>query len=128
MIEQLYQEQIMEHYKHPRNKGVLTKPDIDYYEVNQVCGDELHITFNVKENKITDINFEGKGCAISQSAASLVTEHIKGKTLETIKKMEKEDVNKILGINVGPGRTKCATLIIKALHRGIYLYEQRKKK
>ncbi|HLD12514.1 MAG TPA: SUF system NifU family Fe-S cluster assembly protein [Candidatus Nanoarchaeia archaeon] len=127
MLEELYQEHIMEHYKNPKNKGIITNADIDYQEVNQLCGDEIHLTLTITNGKIATIKFEGKGCAISQSAASLMTEYLKGKTLTQAKKLAQEDVTKQLGVNVGPGRIKCATLIIKALHRGIYLYEQRRK-
>ncbi len=124
-LNDLYKQQIMEHAKSPRNQGILAPADIDYHEINTTCGDELRVTIQLRGKTVANIQFIGAGCTISQSAASLMTEHIKGKKLDEVKKLTKDDILKILGITVAPGRIKCVTLILKTLHRGIHLYEQR---
>ena len=126
-IEELYKQQILQHYRHPLNQGILEDAAIDFYEVNPLCGDEIHLTLQMHDGIALDVKFLGKGCAISQSAASLMTEHFKGKTLDALKQLTQADALKILGIHVGPARIKCATLILKALHRGIYLYERKRE-
>lgn len=123
-IEELYKQQIMEHYKSPRNKGVIENADIDFHELNPLCGDEIRLTVNLNDGKVKDVKFDGIGCAISQSSASLMTEEFKNKDLNELKKISQEDVLKKLGVNVGPGRLKCALLILKTLQRGVYLYEK----
>ncbi|MDO8556408.1 MAG: iron-sulfur cluster assembly scaffold protein [Nanoarchaeota archaeon] len=123
-LQDIYKQQLMDHAQHPRNQGILQPADIDYYEVNTTCGDELRLTLQLKNGLVHTAQFTGKGCVISQSAASLMTEHFKGKNITQLKQLNKEDVLKILGTTVAPGRIKCATLILKTLQRGIYLYER----
>ncbi len=124
-IEELYKQQIMQHYRHPLNQGILKDADIDFYETNPLCGDEIHLTMQLENDIVKDVKFEGKGCAISLSAASLMTEQFKGMSLEELKNLKQEDVLKTLGIQVGPARIKCVTLILKALQKGIYVYERK---
>jgi len=124
-VEELYKQQIMQHYRHPLNQGILDNADIDFYEVNPLCGDEIHLTMQLQDDVVKDVRFSGKGCAISLSAASLMTENFKGKSLDKLKQLKQEDVLNALGIHVGPGRIKCVTLILKALQRGIYLHERK---
>ena len=122
----LYKQQIMEHYRSPRNKGVLENAEIDFFELNPLCGDEIRLTMKLNGGRVKDVKFDGRGCAISQSSASLMTEEFKEKTLDELMKISQEDVLRKLGINVGPGRLKCVLLILKALQRGIFLHEKSK--
>ena len=123
-VDELYKQQIMEHYRSPRNKGVLENAEIDFFELNTLCGDEIRLTIKLNGGRVKDVKFDGRGCAISQSSASLMTGEFKEKTLDELKKISQEDVLRKLGINVGPGRLKCVLLILKALQRGIFLYEK----
>ena len=119
-MDTLYREEILEHYKYPKNKGTLEKPDITYKDTNPLCGDEVQIDIQVKEGKIADICFSAKGCAISQAATSMLTEMVEGKPLEEVKKIGKKEILEALGIELGPVRLKCALLCLKVLKSGIY--------
>lgn len=110
----------MDHYKNPRNYGRLENPDISHEEGNPSCGDQLRIDLNIENNKVAEVKFNGKGCAISQAAASILTEIIKGQNLEDIKKIGKEEMLEALGIEIGPIRLKCALLALKVLKAGVY--------
>ncbi|OGQ06404.1 MAG: SUF system NifU family Fe-S cluster assembly protein [Deltaproteobacteria bacterium RIFCSPLOWO2_01_44_7] len=119
-MDTLYREEILEHYKYPRNKGTLEKPDITYKDFNPLCGDECQIDLHVKDNRVDEVKFMAKGCAISQAATSMLTEMIEGKSLEEIKQLSKKDILDVLGIELGPVRLKCALLCLKVLKGGIY--------
>lgn len=119
-MDALYREEILEHYKYPRNKGVLENPDITYKDTNPLCGDECQIDLNVENNKIAEVRFIAKGCAISQAATSMLTEMIEGKSLDELKKLSKQNIMDALGIELGPVRLKCALLCLKVLKGGVY--------
>ncbi len=121
----MYVENIMDHYNNPHNYGTLEDPDIHLRELNPLCGDEIDLFIKFNNCKAC-IMFKGKGCAISQAAASLLTEDAKGKTLEEIKKISNEDMIGLLNIPISPVRLKCAILGLKTLEKGIRLYEERK--
>jgi nitrogen fixation NifU-like protein len=120
----MYRELILDYYRNPRNFGKLEKFDIDARDTNPLCGDEVEIQIRVGEGqKIEDIRFVGKGCAISQASASMLTELAKGKQLEWVKEVGKEDVFRMLGNpDLGPSRVKCALLGMKVLKTGVYGY------
>jgi nitrogen fixation NifU-like protein len=118
--DQFYREYILDHYKNPRNFGRLENPDITHEEDNPLCGDVIGMDFRVKDGVIEDIRFHGRGCAISQASASLLTERLKGMALEDAKKVNKEDVLGELGIQISPARIKCALLSLKVLKVGAY--------
>ena len=118
--EQFYREYILDHYKNPRNYGRLDDPDITHEEDNPLCGDVVGMDFRVKEGVIEDIRFHGRGCAISQASASLLTERLKGMALDDAKKIDKNDVLGELGIQISPARIKCALLSLKVLKVGAY--------
>jgi nitrogen fixation NifU-like protein len=120
-------ELILEHYKNPLNKGILKKPDITHKEKNPSCGDEIAIFVKLKNKKIAEIRFDGYGCAISQAASSLITEFVKGKTLDEVLQLSKKEVLELLGIDVAPLRIKCAMLGLRVLQRGILQYTGMKK-
>jgi len=120
----IYKEIILDYYRHPRNYGKLEKFDIDARDNNPLCGDEIEIQVSVgSDQKIQEIRFYGKGCAISQASASMLTELAKGKPLEWVKELGKEEVLQMLGNpELGPSRIKCALLGMKVLKMGVYGY------
>jgi nitrogen fixation protein NifU and related proteins len=118
--DQLYREYILDHYKNPRNYGRLEHPDITHEENNPLCGDVVGMDFHVHDGVIEDIRFHGRGCAISQASASLLTERLKGMLLDEAKKINKDDVIGELGIEISPARIKCALLSLKVLKVGAY--------
>ena len=120
-MDSLYREEILEHYKYPRNRGSIANPDITYKDTNPLCGDECQIDIALDEKKnVKEIKFNAKGCAISQAATSMLTDMVEGKSLEEIKKIGKEEILKELGMELGPVRLKCALLCLKVLKSGVY--------
>ena len=119
MQDHLYREIILEHWKHPQNYGVIKPADIDISDTNPLCGDEIHITARIKEDKVTDIAFESLGCAISKASASLFTEEIKGKTIKDIEAITSEDSIGLLEVTLTPARTKCALLVYTTLNKAL---------
>ncbi len=111
---------LLDHYQNPRNFGHLENPDIVHEEGNPSCGDQIRIEIKLEDNKIADIKFTGKGCTISQASASVLTEIVKGKSLDEVKNFSKEDMLNALGIPISPIRLKCALLGLKVLKAGIY--------
>ena len=106
----LYREAILDYYKHPRQKGHLENPDIQYHDHNPFCGDEITIELKVEDGVVVDAAFDGRGCAISQATASMLMEEIIGKSLDEIKTWDKQYILDLLGIDLGPVRLKCALL------------------
>lgn len=120
-MDDLYREVIIEHYKNPGYRGELDPHDISFEDENPLCGDHIRIDLRVDENGVvTEAAFSGHGCAISQASADLLLESIIGKSLEDVKKLSKEDVLELLGIELGPVRLKCALLSLKVLKAGVY--------
>jgi nitrogen fixation protein NifU and related proteins len=120
-----YRELILDYYRNPRNFGKLDPHDIDAKDLNPLCGDEVEMQIRVSpdKEKIEEIKFIGKGCAISQASASMLTEMAKGKTLEWVKGLSRDDILKMLGTSdLGPARIKCAMLSVKVLKTGVYTY------
>ena len=119
----IYREIILDYYRNPRNFGKIDSPDISIRDSNPLCGDEIEIHVKFDGDKVKDIKFTGKGCAISQASASMLTEMVMGKTLDDMKKVGKEDILESLGLpNLGPARIKCALLSLKTLKLGVYSY------
>lgn len=113
----------MEHYRFPRNKGELENADVIMKDSNTLCGDvvEFQIRFN-GDKEISDLRFNGQGCIISQASASIFGEFVKNKSLNQIKDFSKEDFLKMLGIELGVNRIKCALLPFKVLKLCVYTY------
>ena len=122
MSSDIYKDIILDYYRNPRNYGELPDPDVRAKDSNPLCGDIIEMQLKIREGKIDDIRFTGKGCAISQASASMLTEAVKGKTLDEVKGMGKPDVLELLGIDPGPTRIKCALLGLKVLKLAIYGY------
>jgi nitrogen fixation NifU-like protein len=120
-MDDLYREVIIEHYKNPSYRGRLDPHDISFTDNNPLCGDQIQIDLRVDpDGFVTDARFDGHGCAISQAAADLLLESIIGKPVEQVKKLNKQDVLDMLGIELGPVRLKCALLSLKVLKAGVY--------
>jgi len=119
----MYRENILDHYKNPHNKGEIDNPDIKFTENNPLCGDVITINLKINDHKVEDIKFSGFGCAISQAATSMLTDEVIGKSIEEVKNIKREAIVDLLGIDVGPVRTKCAVLGLVAIKEGIKEFE-----
>ena len=123
MSEDIYKEIILDHYRNPKNKGRLSEAEISAQDNNPVCGDRLSIDIKLEDNVVSDIKFDGEGCAISQSSASILTEMLMGKTVDELSKFTKDELLEELGTpSLGPARIKCALLSLKVLKIGTYQY------
>lgn len=126
MSDPLYTEIIIDEAKHPHNQGTLEKPDISQHDANPMCGDSITLQMNIKDNKVEDIKWHGKGCTICTACTSVLTQLIKGKDIESIKTLPKEEILAELGlehlIQQSPIRIKCALLSLKVLKMGLYSY------
>lgn len=116
----IYREIILEHYKNPSNKGTLDPHDFSYEDVNPLCGDEIRIDVRVRDDRVSEIRFSGRGCAVSQASASILTEMVEGKTLDEVKAIGRDELLDEIGIPVSPARMKCAMLGLKVLKAGVY--------
>ena len=120
-MEDLYREIIVDRYKNPQYKGSLDPNDITFEDDNPLCGDHIRIDLRIDdEGNVSEAAFDGHGCAISQASADLLVESIQGKNLEEIKRLTKEDIIDLLGLELGPVRLKCAVLSLKVLKAGVY--------
>jgi nitrogen fixation protein NifU and related proteins len=115
-MDDLYREQILDHYKRPRNWGHLEHVDLEFEDNNPLCGDQLKVELAVDdERRVTDLRFSGHGCAISQASASLTSEEVVGMNVDELLKLDREFVLDLLGIDVSATRMKCALLSLKVL-------------
>jgi nitrogen fixation NifU-like protein len=115
-MDDLYREQILEHYKRPHNFGRLEEADLEFEDSNPFCGDEQHVYLRLDESgRVAEVGFEGKGCAISTAATSMLTDELEGKTREELLALPKEFVLDLLGIDISATRMKCALLGLKVV-------------
>ena len=115
-MDDLYREQILEHYKQPHNWGELENPDLEFEDFNPLCGDELKVQLNVGEDEtITEVRFSGHGCAISQASASMASDEVIGMPVKQLLSLDREFVLDLLGIDISATRMKCALLSLKVL-------------
>jgi nitrogen fixation NifU-like protein len=115
-MDEIYREYILEHYKHPHNWGELESPDLEFEDSNPLCGDELKVQLKVDgQGKIEDLRFSGHGCAISQAAASMTGDEVKGMKVDELLRLDKSFVLELLGIDISATRIKCALLSLKVL-------------
>ena len=115
-MDELYRDQILEHYKRPHNFGVVEGADLEYEDTNPFCGDEQHVTIELDESeRVAAIAFEGKGCAISTAATSLLTDELVGMSREELLRLPKDFVLELLGIDISATRMKCAMLGLKVI-------------
>ena len=142
-LDDLYRDIIIDHYRNPRNRGRLDAPDIATQGANPLCGDEIEVSLVFEDGKVADIRFEGRGCSISQASASMMTEGIKGKTIEEVRGLvgsfkemmsgnvepdedELGDLEALQGVRKYPVRVKCALLCWNTLLEGIDIFEHAK--
>jgi nitrogen fixation NifU-like protein len=120
-MDDFYREHIIDRYQNPHFRGELNPNDITFEDSNPLCGDELRIDLRINENdQIVEAAFSGRGCAISLASADMLLEFVQGKSLEEVKRLSKEDILELLGIELGPVRLKCALLSLKVLKAGAY--------
>lgn len=116
-MDDLYHQEILEHYKHPSNFGTLEDFDVEVEETNMSCGDSFSFQIKLNDNLIHNIAFSGRGCAISTAAASLLTDYLKGKPVEEIKKIDIKFMQNLIGAEITATRIKCLGLPAKALQK-----------
>ncbi|BDE05735.1 iron-sulfur cluster scaffold-like protein [Vulcanimicrobium alpinum] len=114
-MDDFYKEYILDHYRNPRNFGHLERVDASAEDLNPLCGDTIRMELLVADGKVADVRFSGKGCAISQASASMLTESIKGMPLEDVARLPQDAVLENVGIGISPTRMKCAMLGLKVL-------------
>jgi len=115
-VDDLYRENILDHYKRPRNFGRPEEFDLDFEDVNPLCGDEQHVFIRLDDQgRVQEVGFEGKGCAISTAATSMLTEELAGLSREQLVRLDKEFVLELLGIQISATRLKCALLGLKVV-------------
>ena len=124
MSTHLTKAELLDHFKHPRNKKELKNPDFSSGQHNPSCGDSVSICGNLSDDTITQLAFTGSGCIISQSAASMLTEYCKSKSVSEVLAMTKDDIQKMLGIPLGPNRLQCALLSLEALKLALQKYKK----
>jgi nitrogen fixation NifU-like protein len=116
MDDELYREYILEHYKHPHNHGSLERADMQAHDLNPLCGDELTFQLALDEQgKVSEVAFDGHGCAISQASASMLSDELKGLSAEELLKLDRQTVLDLLGIEISATRMKCAMLSLKVV-------------
>ncbi len=120
----LYREQILDHYGHPRNQGTLEDADITCERDNIVCGDTVRLDIKLKDGRVDDVRFSGQGCVISMASASMFTEEIKGKSIAELEALEEEDIFEMLGVELGPSRSKCGLLPLRVLKNGLAQWKE----
>ncbi|MES1239298.1 MAG: Fe-S cluster assembly sulfur transfer protein SufU [Chloroflexota bacterium] len=115
-MDDLYRDYILEHYRRPHNFGVLEQANASHEGANPLCGDRITLQLRLADGRIAGVGFTGRGCAISQASASLLTDEIKGKDVGTANAMGADNVLEMLGIEISPARMKCALLSLETLH------------
>ena len=119
-MDDLYRDEILEHYREPHNFGTLDTPTASHEGHNPLCGDRITIMLTVDEaGVVSDVAFSGRGCAISQASASMLTDEIKGRPLAEVEAMKNQDILDLLGIEISPARLKCALLSLDTMHRAL---------
>ena len=119
LMDDLSRDYILEHYRRPHNFGTLDEPTASYEGSNPLCGDRITMMLGVRDGVVADVAFTGRGCAISQASASLLTDEIKGKPVADVARMTSEDVLDLLGIEISPARIKCALLSLDTLEHAL---------
>jgi nitrogen fixation NifU-like protein len=118
----LYAENILDHYRHPRHKQTMEKPTVTHEEKNLSCGDTLTIMLHIDDNRIDDISWQGSGCAVSQAAMSILADELQNKTLNDLDALTTKDIHDLLGIPIGNRRVKCALLCLHTLKNALHTF------
>jgi nitrogen fixation NifU-like protein len=114
-MDDLYRDYILEHYRRPHNFGVIEDPSATFEGANPLCGDRITMQLAVKDGVVTGVGFTGRGCAISQASASLLTDEVRGKPVADVAAIQAADLLDLLGIEISPARLKCAMLSFDSL-------------
>ena len=118
-MDDLYRDYILEHYRRPHNFGVLDDPTATYEGANPLCGDRITMMLGIRDGVVEQVAFTGRGCAISQASASLLTDEVKGKSVDDVTKLTPDDLLDLLGIEISPARLKCALLSLDTLEHAL---------
>jgi len=118
-MDDLYRDYILEHYRRPHNFGVIADPSVSHEGANPLCGDRITMMLGVRDGVVERVGFTGRGCAISQASASLLTDEIKGKPVAQVAALNGDDVLELLGIDISPARLKCAMLSLDTLQEAL---------
>ena len=118
-MDELYRDYILEHYRPPHNFGVIADPSASHEGANPLCGDRITMMLGVRDGVVERVGFTGRGCAISQASASLLTDEIKGKPVAQVAALNGDDVLELLGIDISPARLKCAMLSLDTLQEAL---------
>ena len=123
-MDDLYREEILEHYRQPHNFGTLAEPDVVEEGHNPLCGDRLTMSLSFSEDgRVEDVAFTGRGCAISQASASMLTDDSRGRTIAELESLRSDDILGLLGIEISPARLKCALLSLDTLQHALHDHE-----
>ena len=114
-MDALYRDNILDHYKRPRNFGELDSRDLEWHDNNPLCGDELGVHIRIEDGRVAELRFHGQGCAISQAAASIASEELIGMEVDEVPRLEADWILDLLGIDISATRRKCALLNLKVL-------------
>ena len=114
-MDDLYREQILDHYKNPHHWGEIEDADLEFEDTNPLCGDELKVQLRVRDGKVSDVAFSGHGCAISQASASMASDEVIGMPVDDLVRLDRDFVLDLLGIDISATRMKCALLSLKVL-------------
>jgi nitrogen fixation NifU-like protein len=114
-MDDLYRQNILDHYKQPRNFGELPEADLEFEDNNPLCGDELKVQLKVEDGRVADVRFSGHGCAISQASASMASEELVGMPMDELVRLDREFILDLLGIDISATRMKCALLSLKVI-------------
>lgn len=118
---------VLEHYREPHNYGSMENPTVSVTEANPVCGDTVNLSLLIEGGIVKDVKFVGKGCSISQASASMLTDRIKGASLEDVRKIVEKSIVDMIGLNLGPTRERCALLSFNTLQKCLERYEERQE-
>jgi nitrogen fixation protein NifU and related proteins len=118
-MDDLYRDYILEHYRRPHNFGVLETPTASFEGANPLCGDRITMQLGIRDGVVAEIAFTGRGCAISQASASLLTDEIMGMPVEKAEAYRADDLLDLLGIDISPARLKCAMLSLETLEHAL---------
>lgn len=121
----IYREELIDNYQNPRNVGKIVDADAIIEVENISCGDRIELFIKVKNGKISEVMFDGEGCAIAIATASILTEYIKGQDLKLLSKMTYSDLEELIGVKLTPSRTKCANLSLESLHKALKKVDQK---
>ena len=121
----MYAEELIYNYEHPKNNGSLSNADTKMREENISCGDKITVYLKIEKNKVTDVKFEGSGCVISMGTSSILTDFLKGKSVSEVESFSKQKLLELINIDPGPVRMHCATLSLRAIKKAAFAYEKK---